>query len=270
VRVLFALGQLSEAEAAIDAYDEEYADLQRYRVYGSARLIKGVLRRLAGDEAGAQQSWNAGRWTAERGDLQNGTDIFFALMLEAVASEGSTDQMKAIIASGPGIAGGNAQGLGNLLTNNLDVILSVTRPAMQSERGREALIDLAFQRKSFRPWLAQPAQLIAHQIMLQTCPGDYQDEDYPVMEFAAERALLELADLDLAKLTLLGGSVALAWKGNLPDVALSLTSSELRPALAFMLAIRYRIQGWKGHERLWQIAGSAPASSPIRVRWEAR
>jgi serine/threonine protein kinase/tetratricopeptide (TPR) repeat protein len=270
VRVLFALGQLSEAEAAIDAYDEEYADLQRYRVYGSARLIKGVLRRLAGDEAGAQQSWNAGRWTAARGDLQNGTDIFFALMLEAVASEGSIDQMKAIIASGPGMASGNAQGLGNLLTNNLDLILSAARPAMQSERGREALIDLAFQRKSFRPWLAQPAQLIAHQIMLQTCPGDYQDEDYPVMEFAAERALLDLAELDLAKLTLLGGSVALAWKGNLPDVALSLTSSELRPALAFMLAIRYRIQGWNGHERLWQIAGSAPASSPIRLRWEAR
>lgn len=270
VRALFALGRLAEAEAAIDTYDAEYANLQRYRMFGSARLMKGVLRRLAGDESGAQDSWNAGRWTAASGDLGNGMDILYALALEAVASEGSADQMKAIVAAGPSVASGNAQGLGNLLANNLDVILNAARPAMQSERGREALIDLAFQRKSFRPWLAQPAQLIAHQIMLQSCPSEYQDKDYPVMEFAAERALLDLTELDPAKLTLLGGSVAVAWKGNLPDVALNLTSSELRPALAFVLAIRYRTKGWSGHERLWQIAGSGAASSPVRSRWEAR
>lgn len=269
-RVLFALGRLSEAEATIDAYDAEYADHQRYRMFGSARLMKGVLRRLAGDEAGAQESWNSGRWTAARGDLNNGTDVLFALALEAVASEGSTDQMKAIVASGPSVGSGSAQGFGNLLANNLDVILHAARPAMQSERGRGALIDLAFQRTSFRPWLAEPAQLIAHQVMLQSCPGDYQDEDYPVMGFAAERALLDLARLDPAQLTLLAGSVAIAWKGNLPDVALSLTSSELRPALAFVFAIRYRSKGWSGHERLWEMAGSAPASSPVRLRWEAR
>ena len=40
---------ITNASEAIDAYDAEYADHQRYRMFGSARLMKGVLRRLGAD-----------------------------------------------------------------------------------------------------------------------------------------------------------------------------------------------------------------------------
>ncbi len=269
-RVLFALGRLKEAEQVIDDYEATHDDKVRFRSFGAAKLMKGVLRRLDGDEVAAQQAWNAGRWTPQRGELNTGVEIVYAIAIEAVASEGNETSLETIVGASLNRMAGGEQNMANVLANNRQIICSAIRPAFDSQRGREVLVDVAFLRKPFRTWVMQPMQVVFHQAILRTCPQEYSDEDYPVAEACLSALMGDLSGKDSAQIALVTGSIAAAWKGVAPDVALFMVGKKSSPALAYILAARYRSRGWKDGQRMWDIAASAPADSPVKARVDSR
>lgn len=269
-RVLFALGRLPEAETQIDAYDQEFDDKQRYRLFGAARLMKGALRRIAGDEPAAQQSFAAGRWTPTRGDLGNGFDVFYAFALEAAANSGTNEQLEAILTAALRGNRVDTQSTGMLLANNISLPVAAARPAMQTDRGRELLLDIAFHRRGFRDLMVHFVTVVGHQVMLQSCSGSYVDDDYLVIDDFVKHFFEDMANRDSAAAMLVGGAIAMAWKGLSPDLALNLTGKEARPSLAFLLSLKYQSREWKDYKRLWKLAGEAPPDSPARQRHDSR
>jgi hypothetical protein len=114
--------------------------------------------------------------------------------------------------------------------------------------------------------LSTPAVVAAHQMFLQACGGHYVEEDFVVVEALFNGLLDDLTGRDIGGLATIGGTVAIAWKGLTPDLALRSLSVEHRPALAYLLALRYRAQGWSDAERLWDIARAAPPDTIVGER----
>jgi tetratricopeptide (TPR) repeat protein len=278
VRCLWVLGRFSEAEAALDSLlgRSTAEDLGENAV--SAWLLKGFLRRRAGDEAGAQQAWK--KAGPHRLDADNGfklTDWLIATSLRGAFTEADAKAVLARLTAEVG-EGPNRlliqSSLGELVFQP-KTIVAVANHLFHNRWGEGLARKVAFRETPLRDCLRVIPSLVIYEFLHESAmPQQLADDQADLLWKLSNdtyTAVIENHAISKGQFLQMG----LAWKGIMNflgwgGVAPTLPP-ELRGALAYVLGHRYlRLGRPEDAAGLFRTAAAdAPPGSPLRKLAEA-
>ena len=279
VRCLWAAGRFSEAEAALDSLQDRCAAADWENIGISAWLLKGFLRRRAGDDAGAPQAWKkaAGlHWL----DVEQGFRLTDGLIAASLSGSFTEADAKAALAILTASAGEDPNlmlmqtSLGELVWQP-KTIVTVANNLFRNRWGEGLARKFAFREMPLRDCLRVIPSLGLYELLRESAmPPQLPDEQAELLwklsndgyTAAVENHAISKAQFLQLGLAWKGITNVLGWAGVAPTLP-----PDLRGAIAYVLGHRYlRLGRPEDAAGLFRTAAAdAPAGLPLRKLAEA-